>query len=122
MRRLATEQFGDPYWDRALVAFLDLGTGDHVCVDVSGAYGPDGCVVAFAHERPAAREIHYDSITEWLECFVDGLYVDHGPEGLFARGLLETGSARERWAHDSARTNDRYPWSRAIRLRDADRP
>ncbi|PKN44921.1 MAG: hypothetical protein CVU63_09665, partial [Deltaproteobacteria bacterium HGW-Deltaproteobacteria-20] len=120
MRELAATQFGDAYWDRAFVPFLDRGNGDHVCVDVAGAYGPEGCVVDFDHTFPERRSILFDSVTEWLECFVDGLetglYVAE-LDGVFPRGFLATGSLEEIRRHEDVRTHGRYPWERHLRLR-----
>lgn len=61
------------YWDDGLVPFLETLTGDYLAVDVAGAYGPAGAIVDFNHEDSRFRTVLHDSLTNWLECFVDGL-------------------------------------------------
>jgi cell wall assembly regulator SMI1 len=121
MLGLAADQFGEAYWHRALVPLLDKGNGDYVCVDVAGAYGPEGCIVDFDHAWPERRQILFDSPTEWLECYVDGLeaglYVADPDGGIFPHEFLETGSLYEITRHNDIRTNGRYPWERHLRMR-----
>lgn len=121
MLSLAAEQFGQAYWNRAFVPLLDRGNGDYLCVDVAGTYGPEGSIVAFDHEWPERRRIVFGSLTDWLECFVDGLeagiYVADPNGGVFPHDFLETGSLNEIARHDAVRTNGLYPWELRLRLR-----
>ncbi len=124
MRALAVESFDVPggpgYWEQGLLPLLDRGTGDVWCVDVTGAYGPPGGLWDFDHERPAHRTIHFASVAEWLECFVEGLEEDlyvAEEGGVHPRGFLASGLRTEVERHDIARTNRRFPWTRALVLR-----
>jgi cell wall assembly regulator SMI1 len=115
-RRLRDERFGPQYWDDGLIPCFEDGAGDLLCVDCEGAYGPAGSVVHIDHEQPHVREVRYDSVTQWLECFVDGLEGDlfSWPDG----GMFPADSQDDFIAaHDRARTNDEYPWRTHLRLR-----
>jgi cell wall assembly regulator SMI1 len=121
MLGLAKYQFGAAYWDAGLVPLLDAFTGDFLCVDVNGAYGPEGCIVDFDHAQPERRVVLFGSVTQWLECFVDGLergvYVVDPGRGIYPRDFLATGSLDEITRHNEVRTNGRYPWERRVALR-----
>jgi hypothetical protein len=86
-----------------------------------GSMVPPGCVLDFDHNRPSRRKILFDSVTEWLECFVDGLdagiYVLDEDGRLFPRDFIESGSFAESREHNEVRTNGRYPWELEIPLR-----
>ncbi len=121
MQVLRDQQFGTHYWDNASLPFLDGGNGDHIYLDLGGALANPGAVVDFNHERPATRKVLYGSVTEWLECFVDGL-----EGGLFTlaeghlapRDFFESGDFETVRAHDRARTNGRFPWTAELAMGD----
>jgi cell wall assembly regulator SMI1 len=121
MRERVEKTFGDRYWEAGVLSFLERDNGEHLCVDVAGAYGPAGCVTDFDPEWPERRQILFDSVTEWLECFVDGLeaglYVPEPELGLYPRGLLETGWCDEVNLLNEVRSNNRYPWERHNKMR-----
>jgi cell wall assembly regulator SMI1 len=109
----AAKALRDP--QRVSLPFLDDGAGDEIAVDVSGRYGPEGSVIYFDHERPQVVKILYDSVTQWLECLVDGiesgLFVEW-EGGLYPGSFVRTGSLYEIVQHDSKRTNCEFPWER----------
>ncbi len=122
MLSLAASQFGEAYWDPAFIPFLDRGNADFLCVDTAGAYGPEGAIVDFNHEQPERRRILFDSIHQWLECFVDGLeggiYAVEEGEGIFPKDFLATGDLFQLREHEEVRTLGMYPWDLELRLRD----
>ncbi|MDC0667779.1 SMI1/KNR4 family protein [Nannocystis radixulma] len=69
------EAFPSAFWDDGLVPFMATCNGDNVCVDTAGAYGPVGAIVDYNHEDPEFRTVLHANLTQWLECFVDGLDV-----------------------------------------------
>lgn len=119
MRRLATGDLGDAYWDRGLVPVLSRGNGDHLCVDVTGAYGPPGGVCELDHEVPEKRTILSGSVAEWLESFVlclqYGEYVVNDGS-LYPKDFLATGDTTTVERYDIRVTNGRFPWTRTVAL------
>jgi cell wall assembly regulator SMI1 len=121
MRDLRDRQFGPEYWSDASLPFLENAMGDHLYVDVSGDYAGRGAVIEFNHEVPATRRVLYGSVTEWLECFVEGIesgLIVFQDGALFPRGFLDTGELGAIRAHDEVRLNGRYPWQMTLRLED----
>jgi cell wall assembly regulator SMI1 len=119
--RALRAQFGAEYWPNSALPFLQRGNSDCIYVDLGGDVGPVGCVVDFNHEQPAIRKVLYGSVTEWLECFVDGLEDDlfvMWENGLFPRDFADQGDFAGAEAHDEERTNGRYPWTRRLTLSD----
>jgi len=99
-------EFDEPsWWNRAWVPFVEDGGGNHLCVDLAGAFGgPPGQVVEFWHDD-ADRPVLYPSVDAWLEVFVDvlesGAYVEE------SGGLLNAPEGSVRKA--SARVCPGYP-------------
>jgi cell wall assembly regulator SMI1 len=58
------------WWSKSWLPFLDSGDGDHLCVDLDGAFaGMPGQVLSFYHDWEC-RNIEYPSMEKWLEAFV----------------------------------------------------
>jgi cell wall assembly regulator SMI1 len=98
------------WWSTAWLPFLDNGSGDHLCVDLDGAFaGHPGQVVSFYHDWDR-RNIEYPSLEKWLQVFVTGTEADMWEEndGAFqpldadqmrgVRSRLTPGYPRERVA------------------------
>jgi cell wall assembly regulator SMI1 len=118
---LAHEQFGTEYWDARFIPFLDKVTGDNLYVDVAGVHGPPGCVVDFNHERPAEREVVFDSVAQWLEQLVEGIEQDKyewADQGVFPRGLIDDGDPYDIRRFTEIYTNHAYPWQRTLALNE----
>lgn len=117
----AEQKFGAAYWEPGVMSFLARANGELLCVDALGAYGPPGGITDFDPEWPERRQILFDSVTEWLECFVDGieagLYVLKPEQGLYPEGFLATGWQDEVTLLNEVRMNNRYPWERHLRMR-----
>ncbi|MCE9581721.1 MAG: WGR domain-containing protein [Planctomycetes bacterium] len=61
------------WWRKDWVPFLANGGGDHLCVDLGGAFGGvPGQVLEFRHDDEA-RKILYPSVDAWLSVFVETL-------------------------------------------------
>ena len=61
------------WWSKAWLPFLDSGNGDHLCVDLDGAFaGVPGQVLSFYHDWEC-RNIEYPSMDKWMEAFVPGI-------------------------------------------------
>jgi cell wall assembly regulator SMI1 len=72
------------WWSKAWLPFLDNGEGNHLCVDLDGAFGGmPGQVLAFYHDYEC-RNIEYPSLEKWLEAFVPsvegGMWGEEGRE------------------------------------------
>lgn len=67
-------EFPEPnWWSRAWLPFLDNGTGDHLCVDLDGAFaGPPGQVVSFYPDHDC-RDVEFPCLEKWAETFVAGV-------------------------------------------------
>lgn len=117
----ADQKFGEAYWQLGVMSFLARDNGELLCVDALGAYGPIGGITDFDPEWPERRQILFDSVTEWLECFVDGieagLYVLEPEQGLYPEGFLATGWHDEVTLLNEVRMNNRYPWERHLQMR-----
>jgi cell wall assembly regulator SMI1 len=124
LTKLAQAQFGPAYWEPSFVPFLAKMTGDHLYVDVAGVHGSPGSVIDFDHERPDQRRVLFDSVTQWLECLVEGLedgHYERADEGIFPQDFLDTGDLTAIRLHEQAYTNGAYPWIRRIHVvNDAD--
>lgn len=76
------------WWVPGWIPFLANGGGDHLCVDLTGAFvkGRSGQVLEFYHDEPR-RTIHYPSMEAWLDFFVatleEGLWVYDEEGGYF---------------------------------------
>ena len=70
----ASGEFDPPsHWGAQWIPFLDNGGGDHVCVDLGGAFGgAPGQVLEFWH-ADGDRNVTYPSLDAWLEVFVTTL-------------------------------------------------
>lgn len=65
------------WWDRNWIPFLDSGSGNHLCLDMAGAFtSKPGQLIAFDHEAEF-RDIEYPSLEKWLEVFVGSLERGH---------------------------------------------
>jgi cell wall assembly regulator SMI1 len=77
MRQLQRDGMLQPFWwDEGFLPFGANGNGDYLCLDLRGVYGPKGCVLEFLHDD-RQRRIEAESLSQWLEAFVDGLEAGH---------------------------------------------
>jgi len=61
------------WWSPQWVPFLHNGSGDHLCIDMGGAFaGTEGQIINFWHDWES-RNIVYPSLEKWLETFVPSL-------------------------------------------------
>lgn len=68
-----TEGFEDLWWGAGWVPFLANIYGDHLCVDLQGAFGgKPGQLIEF-RSKDESRNIRYPSLEAWLETFVIAL-------------------------------------------------
>lgn len=68
-----TEGFEDLWWGAGWVPFLGNIYGDHLCVDLQGAFdGKPGQLIEF-RSKSESRDIRYPSLEAWLETFVIAL-------------------------------------------------
>jgi len=58
------------WWSKSWLPFLDSGDGDHLCVDLDGAFGGvPGQVLMFYHDWEG-RNIEFPGMDKWMEAFV----------------------------------------------------
>jgi cell wall assembly regulator SMI1 len=77
MRDLQRDGMLQPFWwDEGFLPFGANGSGDYLCLDLRGVYGPEGCVLGFFH-KDRNRVIEARSLNQWLDAFVDGLEAGH---------------------------------------------
>jgi cell wall assembly regulator SMI1 len=61
------------WWSKAWLPFLDTGNGDHLCVDLDGAFsGVSGQVLTFYHDWEC-RNIEFPSLEKWMDAFVQSV-------------------------------------------------
>jgi cell wall assembly regulator SMI1/CheY-like chemotaxis protein len=69
------------WWSKAWLPFLGSEEGNHLCVDLDGAFGGvPGQVLSFYHDWEC-RNVEYPSLEKWMEAFVPGVEA-----GLWERG------------------------------------
>jgi cell wall assembly regulator SMI1 len=72
------------WWSKSWLPFLGSEAGDHLCVDLDGAFnGMPGQVLLFYHDMEC-RNIEYPSMEKWMEAFVPsveaGMWEEDGGE------------------------------------------
>jgi cell wall assembly regulator SMI1 len=93
------------WWSEAWLPFLDNGNGDHLCVDLDGAFaGQPGQLVSFFHDGEC-RDVEFPSLEKWAETFVAGV------EGGLWEGVGTRFQPLDGWAIRAlqARTVPGYP-------------
>jgi cell wall assembly regulator SMI1 len=93
------------WWSPSWIPFLDNGGGDHLCLDLGGAFtGRPGQLITFWHDWEN-RSIEYPSLELWLEIFVGSLEA-----GLWADVKGDLHPVNEKaWDNYRSRHNPGYP-------------
>jgi cell wall assembly regulator SMI1 len=58
------------WWSKSWLPFLGTEDGDHLCVDLDGAFGGMAGQVLMFHHDFESRNIEYPSMEKWMEAFV----------------------------------------------------
>ena len=68
------ETISDCWWSNKWIPFTYNGFGDHYCLDLDPTVkGIKGQVITMWHDMPE-RNLLANSLSDWLESYVDGLY------------------------------------------------